>query len=230
MGNLENIINFEHIVVFVYLQYYAISIQRLKKHGLWPYSDPVLVLVQSVQRPLLIHSQLNVTEFSALWHQLNLYTQPLFIWMVFSLYKIQIVKMFSFCSSQALQQKNLYICILIKNIRTVQFYQETYQVRQVLSASHFTELFHGVKGNTVPRHQPASLCEEQNKELNSFTYWIKSSAEMKECTYRQNQYYWMQVQNIKKKQNIKCFTINLNSFPTHLLVWCWYLHPCWSNQ
>ena len=51
-------------------------------------------------------------------------------------------------------------------------YLETYQVRQVLGASHFAELRHGVESNTVPRHQPAGLCEEQNKLLNKVYYII----------------------------------------------------------
>lgn len=37
-----------------------------------PDGDPVFVPVQGVQKSLLIHSQLNVTELSAPWHQLNL--------------------------------------------------------------------------------------------------------------------------------------------------------------
>lgn len=43
----------------------------------------------------------------------------------------------------------------------MQSYDETYQVRQVLSAGHFAELGHGVKGNAEPSHQPAALCREQ---------------------------------------------------------------------
>lgn len=68
--------------------------------------------------------------------------------------------MISFAGTQYNNTKRAFICILIINIHSMQSYQGTYQVRQVLSASHFVELLHGVKGDTVPRHQPASLCKE----------------------------------------------------------------------
>lgn len=68
--------------------------------------------------------------------------------------------MIFFAANQSNNTNRPFICMLIINIHSMQSYQETYQVRQVLSASHFVELLHGVKGNTVPRHQPASLCKE----------------------------------------------------------------------
>lgn len=75
----------------------------------------------------------------------------------------KLLKWFPFAGTLPNNTKHHYICILIKNISAVQSYQQTYQVGQVLSASHFTELFHCVKGNTVPRHQPASLCKDQEQ-------------------------------------------------------------------
>lgn len=57
----------------------ADMILYLQMSHVWPDGDPVLVPVQSVQGPLLIHSQLNVAELSALWHQLSLYIQSLVI-------------------------------------------------------------------------------------------------------------------------------------------------------
>lgn len=41
------------------------------------------------------------------------------------------------------------------------FLQQTYQVKQLLSSSHFAEKVHGVKGDTVSCHQFSSLCKYQ---------------------------------------------------------------------
>lgn len=52
----------------------VVMVLNLQVSKVWPNGDPVLVSVQSIQGPLLVHSQLNVAELSAFRHQLDLYT------------------------------------------------------------------------------------------------------------------------------------------------------------
>lgn len=52
----------------------VVMVLHLQVSKVWPNGDPVLVSVQSIQGPLLVHSQLNVAELSAFRHQLDLYT------------------------------------------------------------------------------------------------------------------------------------------------------------
>lgn len=133
----------EHKIIIIIISNCSVSLLCYYDDQLWHWPDggPVLIPVQSVQCLLFIHSQLDVAELPALGQEPNLYlTRHHYVMSVLCKTLFELVWNMT---------KNTVWVLLV------------YQIREVLSAGHLVELFHGVKGNTEPGHQLASICVEQ---------------------------------------------------------------------